>query len=543
MPLDPLFDQDKCPVPYVPKVEFLFIDDCEIRPAPDPVFDCPDIEIPPQVPQPPILPVDIEIPTFCIPCPAITATGSIGLECNSQAVDIAVTQTNDDGCTESPSCAFVFDFNFAIPALPCPRLTAAGTVSVTAEGTEPTVDVIVTPRQASDSCASRCDYHLDFNFTIPVPSSMSLATPSDTLRVLCPEFTVNAETGFASQPAVNLAITPDDNCQFTVDVEVLFPSETLSVGDCPQLSARASATITEGDPAADLTVTPADGCAFDFEFNLQVPCPTITAGEATIETGDEPSGDIIVTNEGSPTCNTVIDIALTVPPAVGPPGADGAAGANGADGRDGYDCVDYSCYGGYAPCQLWIWCNCHGEDRWVKPDGTTWGMGDPPYPDANGRMYGEAKITCFCECISSSSISSVSSEAPIETVDTACCPDVPVLLRATLTSTCPALNGLTVTLEHQGSAIWRARLIDVCVFLGSPTTVDLMVKCSDEGSDHVRWVARIEYTASDPLTVASPQVCDPFQLVFNITSALLGLATCCSGGGSSITTTVTVTPF
>lgn len=422
MALDPLFDQHKCPVPYVPKVDFRFIDDCDILPAPPPVFDCPDIEIPPQVAQPPILPPDIEIPLICIPCPDIQVTASLTLACDSQRVDIGVT-TFGDSCTDSPSCQFAFDFNFAIPALPCPRLTAAGTVSVAKEGEEPGVDVIVTAQQPSGSCASNCAYHLDFNFTIPVPSSLSVDLPSDSVILLCPEFTTHATAGYASAAEVMLGITGDSNCHFDVDIEVLFPSEGLSIADCPQFAAHTSVRTGTGGPAVALMVTPAERCAFDFDFDLQLPCPTITAGGAVIETGSNTGGDIIVTNDlGSAGCGATIDINLVVPPALGPVGPDGGPGGDGLNGQDGLDCVDYSCYGGYAPCQLWIWCNCQGQSRWVKPDGNPWMEGDPPEPEAGGRMYGEAKITCFCECISSSSISSVSLSSESATQDPCDCP-------------------------------------------------------------------------------------------------------------------------
>src|SRR5687768_9243795 len=50
---DPLFDQDKCTVDFVPAVDFTFISECEIPPAPAPIFDCPDLELPPGPPAPP----------------------------------------------------------------------------------------------------------------------------------------------------------------------------------------------------------------------------------------------------------------------------------------------------------------------------------------------------------------------------------------------------------------------------------------------------------------------------------------------------------
>ena len=57
----PLFDEEKCADAVADKVDFLFISDCTILPAPEPVFDCPDIEIPPEPPIP------------VVPCPTFEA--------------------------------------------------------------------------------------------------------------------------------------------------------------------------------------------------------------------------------------------------------------------------------------------------------------------------------------------------------------------------------------------------------------------------------------------------------------------------------------
>ena len=50
---DPLFDPDRqeaCSLPSTAAVPFRFISDCQILPAPAPIFDCPDIDIPPDPP-------------------------------------------------------------------------------------------------------------------------------------------------------------------------------------------------------------------------------------------------------------------------------------------------------------------------------------------------------------------------------------------------------------------------------------------------------------------------------------------------------------
>ena len=59
---DPLFDperQEACSLPSTAAANFRFVSDCQILPAPAPIFDCPDIDIapdpPPQTPSPSVI--------------------------------------------------------------------------------------------------------------------------------------------------------------------------------------------------------------------------------------------------------------------------------------------------------------------------------------------------------------------------------------------------------------------------------------------------------------------------------------------------------
>ncbi len=228
----PLFDQEKCDVPHVDKLDFRFISDCTILPAPPPIFDCPDIDIPFDVPPPPIpcpeIAISIDasiamgtnpceeprfevdatvtkmescgscdflldfdfnlmIPPPIIPCPEISADGTISVAtgiagCNDEPrVAITVTSTpGTDSCNSDNSCQFDFDFDFyiPIPAPPCPTLEGSATATINInEGGEPTcedsaavtVDLSITPVFGEDSCNPSCEYQFDFNFDFTIP--------------------------------------------------------------------------------------------------------------------------------------------------------------------------------------------------------------------------------------------------------------------------------------------------------------------------------------------------------------------------------------
>lgn len=183
MPLPPLYDLEHCPVPYIPTHSFEFVPDCSILPAPPPIFDCPNIEIPFDVPPPPI------------PCPVINvnATGSIGYTGDPEeppTFDVFVTAITERSCG---SCAVTLDFDFQIrlpfgvvgppgpPGIdgavgpagpagadgapgPCPDIDATVNVNVDTSPGPPGGTGHVDITQDSD-----CHYNFDFDFTIYVP--------------------------------------------------------------------------------------------------------------------------------------------------------------------------------------------------------------------------------------------------------------------------------------------------------------------------------------------------------------------------------------
>lgn len=523
MPFDPLFDQEKCPVQYVPKVDFLFIDDCNIQPAPDPVFDCLDIEIPPEPPLPPITVPPLPLPSLCIPCPTIHASATLTVGCAPPSVDVTVTTTHSTGsCDPSPSCAFVFDFDFNIPKPPCPVIAASAGITVV-EGDSAGVDITVTPvtTATSDSCQSTgCDLIFDFDFRIPLPS-LSVSLPSTSVSFPCPTFNVSATAGFANEPEVNFTIEPtgSNSCAFNVTLEVLFPSTSASLPSarCPEFTATAD--IAFGDSlAADFIVTrdteQPGNCAFNLDLDIVIPCATISQGSATVELGDEPSIDFTITPTGGPGCGAIVDLHVVVPtPVPGPAGGDGPPGNDGNDGRD----CNYGCYGGYAYCQLWIWCPpCAGSDdggSWKKPSGTNWTLGDPPYPTYDGNFEGDATITCFCPpCLSSSSLSSVSSSSAEDTVDAVCCPDpVPATLYCLVDSdVCPEFGIYPMALTYNPALDrWQSPLIAWC-----PDTESLVARVTLYCLSVDNWQLQLRLADEEVInygTIFSLQ-CSPFEL-------------------------------
>jgi hypothetical protein len=331
-----LFDQTKCPVSLIPEVDFHFVSDCSVLPAPPPIFDCPEVNIP------------FDVPQQKIPCPAINVSAAGGISygtdpCAEPRFTVVVTTTQRESCG---SCALDIDLDFDIdippPKVPCPELAASGALTVTtgteACETEPSVIINVTnTTREGTSCGSSptCEFNFDFDFNIPIPPPP------------CPDITGSAAaiitigenpTGSLcrGEPAarVNLTVTtnntgtscnPQCEVDFDFDFDFVLPRPVIP---CPTIGGSATATIDvtndsltcTGDPTVDvaLTVTTnqtGDSCNptceidfdFDFDFVLPrpvIPCPTI-GGSAT--------ATIDVTND-SLTCtgDPTVDVALTV---------------------------------------------------------------------------------------------------------------------------------------------------------------------------------------------------------------------------------------
>ncbi len=164
-----------CSLPVVPKVDFAFVDDCEVRPAPPPINTCPT----PEIAFNPTLIPDID-------CADVSATASISVDhCGSEpSVTVVITNEQiDDPNGGAPQCRQVFDFNFRIP-IPCVEISASATANFSAATGAGGVTVTVT-RLPQENCQDPCRMLFEFDFDIPDQTAgMPCATIEfDTLQI------------------------------------------------------------------------------------------------------------------------------------------------------------------------------------------------------------------------------------------------------------------------------------------------------------------------------------------------------------------------
>lgn len=239
-PDDLIFDPNKCPVGSIAKVDFDFISDCTICPSPDPVFDCPDLEIPPEFPIPvspcPTLAagaicdssVELEVITFIPPLPPPPpGTSTVELEC-STSVTSGVAQCGAQ-CNLSLDFMFGFAFDFVLviptPRGPrgfpgtggaCPIMTVTASTSVVC-GAINEADVIVTVQRIpvpGDSSSVECSFLFEFDFIIPVCDFNLIAGSITTTTLSC-----------TSDAFVDVSITNEGSCscEATIDFDFHIP--------------------------------------------------------------------------------------------------------------------------------------------------------------------------------------------------------------------------------------------------------------------------------------------------------------------------------
>jgi hypothetical protein len=285
-------EREDCPLPFVPKLNFRFISDCQILPAPPPIFDCPDIIIPPEPPIPTITIPPIPIPEICIPCPEIFASATIGISCGSAAVVVTVTPLHSNSsCASDPSCGFLFDFQFTLPPPECPNLTASATL-IYSEGAEPNLDVTVTAVEGSGSCPKSCDFVFDFTLTLPKPSlslpSLSVSVPAVSVFAPCPEILTSATiTQIGDEATITFTATPiaegSDSCKILLDLDITipeFPSLSLPEIVIPSIDFPDIPEVPCPEVLTDAAIAYAD-----------IPAPTIEFTATVIDLRDPPASN------------------------------------------------------------------------------------------------------------------------------------------------------------------------------------------------------------------------------------------------------------
>ena len=292
---EPLFTN--CAVPFVPIVDFDFIDDCQIPTPPPPIFDCAAPICPP-----------FEVPPFCpdikIGETKVTSRRS-RVDCSSSSsatVELTVTQGDN--------CSFEFGLNLDVPVIvpPCPAIT--GGVFRVVTGYEGCVSgdnkVTVTPGTNNcDDPDAPCEFEINLDLVIPIP------------KPPCPDIgggTVRVVTGYAgcvkapNRIYVNktTSATPCgvDDCAFDINLELFVP---IPKPPCPDINGG-EARVTTGYEGCVTgtnkvnvikTTYPSpcgepglDECSFDITLDLVVPipkppCPDIDGGPVNVVTGYE----------------------------------------------------------------------------------------------------------------------------------------------------------------------------------------------------------------------------------------------------------------
>lgn len=188
---DALFDLTRCPVPFVPRVDFDFISDCVIEDAPGPIFDCPDIEIPPDPPPPPVP-----------PCPDIDGKAPVtsvfagnfeyipfGEEPRFDVTVITeIVVESLSNCQHRLFLDLDMDFDLALPPPTDPgtgagcgtgfaAIIASADLTIIEPEADPYVDVNATVSLAVIEIGDDCQFLFDFGFTfefgLPMESASS----------------------------------------------------------------------------------------------------------------------------------------------------------------------------------------------------------------------------------------------------------------------------------------------------------------------------------------------------------------------------------
>jgi hypothetical protein len=170
----PLFPLTKCSLSSIPEVDFEFNSVCRVLPAPPPIFDQPDIEIPLDFPPQPVILPPIRTPAICMPCPQLHAVATMGFAQDSEAGAFATVTplTSAGSCDSSPDCQFEFDFDFRFP---CADIDATATMHFLAGSSESQAPVpVIVTKNPPVLPGGVCRYHFDFDFETILASSTFL---------------------------------------------------------------------------------------------------------------------------------------------------------------------------------------------------------------------------------------------------------------------------------------------------------------------------------------------------------------------------------
>lgn len=272
----PIFGNSLCSLERIPAPVYPFIDDCQLIRTPEPIYECPGLDIPIDIP--------LSLDTFC---PDLFASATVGATQTVSAdlsAEVHVTTTRSPS---SVSCGtgldFDFQFNFPLPKFPdsfCPRLAVAATTE-SAIGQVPAAHVTATRNVGS---TSKCRFDFDFDFKFPLPK-----------KPICPGFSATAHTTVglpATNPAAHVTATRHSvgsHCGFVFDFNFNLPQAPKPI--CPAVKGSATLEFTYGSHTAAHVVATRHSLPgvcfnqFDFDFVLpHPPCPNIGAVATTTMT-------------------------------------------------------------------------------------------------------------------------------------------------------------------------------------------------------------------------------------------------------------------
>lgn len=269
-----LFDVSRCNLPPIPLVEFDFVDDCEVRPAPPAQHDCPDLEIP-------FTPFEIR------PCQGFTFRTKLKhfkQPCNSESLSsfdsdgeftMTAETTDVDGV-----CNTVITSTLRIPII-CPEFLESGTVTIY-QGLDDESATILSPSgelniDQVDNDASDCDD--------PDAKKRCRFMPELVLKLPCP--VINADSGVS---------VVKNGCVYNFGFGGLISSACVVIEQSGKVAEETTAVAL---PQLDFTFLrdPEQPCNYIVDFNLKLPRTRLYRGTvASDATGCAPTVQVNISN-------------------------------------------------------------------------------------------------------------------------------------------------------------------------------------------------------------------------------------------------------
>lgn len=340
--MDGVFDTQRCSLPFIPKLSINLVPDCVIPPLPQPILDCPDMEITPDFPgpppptcgvlqgsaraentlidEPPMLaiavtpqprPVGSCLALFdmnlVMPCVTLFATGSVRMDTGDNSNSSSMSPppgptfqvTTGRGINSTGGCVLFLDMNLQ---LPCQQLTAHADIH-----RAPTFRAVSTVSQENNG--DGCNLNLDLDFGVPCPSMKGNGTIAYNSMITQPQIY------FMPTLRPPVGSLPHGPCTFDFDLNIQIPlacKPTIkpSVWTSPGKTFEAWFTARQSAP-----------CKYYLDLVLQYPRPCLPKFKTSASVRFDPDYTIPYTAYtitrtpalGS-SCQYVADLQIYLPP-------------------------------------------------------------------------------------------------------------------------------------------------------------------------------------------------------------------------------------